>query len=251
MIKIKVTGSESSSSDLNIKFNKLTNIPLYTLDNTLIADTGIEETKIDNVFNKELYDTDNDSRFVNIVNILPTLYGYKFRLIYDKVTSNYFITFNVDYIPLLNTNNRSVVIGKLCLGGMKNITKSHTHGRISDTLSHELLGGLDNDIVIPEPNTTDDSQGDYLSTDDFKLIRLNLRGLLNPVETRLKIEEGDLGTYVNTNEIYMLGVDKAKAFGSDTSLHIHQVLPKTLNKFSIEYLGKISDIDYVYIPIQF
>ena len=252
MLKIKEKSATAASTDLNVNLNKLTNSPLYYLDSALIADVGIEEGNIDDTFTNGIYDTDANDRFVDIVNALPLLYGFKVRLIYDKVLSNYFLTYDPDYVPLVNTNNRSVTISKLDVSGKKNIIKTHIRGKLYDGLSHELLGGEDNDVVIPEPNTTDATQTNYLSTNDFKLLRLNLRGILNPLKTRLRVDDGNTtATYVETNEIYMLGVDKKKAFGDTTAIHVHQILPKTLNKFSVEYIGTIADLDYVYFPIQF
>ena len=251
MIKIKQTSADAASTDLGVNLLSLTKTPLYYLEDTFVNDVLVEEEdSIDNNFTNSLYDSDSDNRFTDVVNARLLYYSYKIRLIHDDVNKNYILTFNPDYVPLKNTANRSTTMYKLDLAGRKQLNKGYNGHSTYEQLSYDLLGGEDNDVAIAKPDTTSD---DGVKTTDFKLLRLNLRGILNPFRTRIRKtkDNSDVANYVDTNEIYMLKMDKKKLFGDNTNIHIHQILPKTLNKHSIDYIGKISDVDYVYMPIEF
>ena len=250
MIKIKKNSNSASASDLNVNLIELVKSPLYYLEDAFVNDVLIdEENTINNTFNNSIYDTNTDNRFKDIMNFKFLMYSFSLRLIYDKVEQNYFLTYNPDYVPLLNTNNRSITMKYINLAGKKNIGKTWTKNHSYEQISHELLGGEENDVPIPEPNN---SGNNAITPNDFKIYRLNLLGIMSPLKTRIrKTESSGIASYVETNEIYMLRMDKKKLFGNDTKLHLHLVLPKTLNKHSVEYIGRESNIDYVYLPVQF
>jgi len=250
MIKIKNSNNDASASDLNVNLIELVKSPLYYLEDAFVNDVLIdEENTINNTFNNGIYDTATDSRFKDIMNFKFLMYSFSLRLIYDKVKQNYFLTYNPDYVPLINTNNRSITMKYINLAGKKNIGKTWTKDHSYEQISHELLGGEENDVAIPEPS---DSGSNTITANDFKIYRVNLLGIMSPLKTRIrKSENNSIASYVETNEVYMLRINKKKIFGDDTKLHLHLVLPKTLNKHSVEYIGRESDIDYVYLPIQF
>ena len=239
MVKIKNISKDKSTADLEVILKTRKKFPLFTLTNDYVNDLFIEteDNAIDTQFTNELYDTDTDKRFKNIVNIKTNIYKYKIRLIYDKLVKNYTLTMQLDYIPLLNTANKSTALFKIDLAGMKQ-TKHMQNNEVYEQMSYILSGGDENDVAIPEP---DDKN---ISTDDFKLYLLNLRGIQSPFNKTVAPL-----TYEESNRIYMLQIDKKKIFGKDTLLHLHQLTPKTLNKHNVEYIGRIADIDYVYLPI--
>lgn len=239
MVKIKKISNDKSTSDLEIVFKTNKKFPLFALTDDYVNDMLMEteDNAVDTNFVNELYDTDVDSRFKNIVNIKTNIYKYKTRLIYDKVMQNYTMTMQLDYLPLLNTANKSTILYKIDLAGKKE-TKHVRNNEVYEQMSFILSGGDENDVAIPEP---DDSN---ISTDDFKLYLLNLRGIESPFNNVDVVV-----TYKESNRIYMLRIDKKKIFGDDTALHLHQLTPKTLNKHNMEYIGRVSDIDYVYLPI--
>jgi len=247
MIKIKNKNDQASTKDLNIVFKDGTGAPVFYLEDSMVTDITIkEENTFDSTFNKEFYDTDTSNRFIDIINFKPLFYDYRLRLIYDSVESNYFLTFNPDYIPLLNTENRVLPVFITTIRGNKTSPKFNNSRGSFVQLSHEVNGGSKLDVEIPTPDTT------KITATDFGLYRLDLRGIMNPFKTRIrKMESNEIATYVETNEVYFLKMNKSKLFGKDTKLHLHHLLPITLNKFSVDYIGKVADIDYVYIPIQF
>ena len=239
MVKIKNISKDKSTTDLEVILKTRKKFPLFTLTNDYINDLVMEteDDAVDAQFTNELYDTDTDKRFKNIVNIKTNIYKYKIRLIYDKLVKNYTLTMQLDYIPLLNTANKSTALFKIDLAGMKQ-TKHMQNNEVYEQMSYILSGGDENDVAIPEP---DDKN---ISTDDFKLYLLNLRGIQSPFNNVDVVV-----TYKESNRIYMLRIDKKKIFGKDTLLHLHQLTPKTLNKHNVEYIGRVADIDYVYLPI--
>ena len=239
MVKIKNVNNDANSTDLEVVLKTNKKFPLFTLTNDYVNDLviEIESTAVDTNFNNELYDTDVKDRFKNIVNIKTKLYDYKIRLIYDKLNSNYTITMQLDYLPLINTANKSTLIFKIDLAGKKQ-TSHMQNNEVYEQMSYILSGGENNDVEIPEPDNSN------ISANDFKLYLLNLRGIQSPFNKTIAPL-----TYQESNRIYMLKIDKKKIFGKDTALHLHQLTPKTLNKHNMEYIGKVTDIDYVYLPI--
>jgi len=243
MIKVKKTSNDANVNDLEINFKRLNRFPLFYLPEKFVNDTLIEEEDtIDTNFGNELYDTVLKDRFSNILNIETLFYVCKVRLIWDKEKSNYFITTDLDYIPLLNTANKSTILFNVEIAGKKNIRKNVSDNGTYEQINFSVVNGEENDVVIPDPDT------DNISTDDFKLYRLDLPGIENSIKTNWLNANTRIG---ETNEIYMLRMDKKKLFGSDTKLHLHKIVPRMLNKNTVEYLGRIADVDYVYLPIQF
>ena len=249
MIRLKNKDNDASSNDLIVHLKDALKLPLYYMEDSLITDITLEEeSDIDNDFTNELYDPDVDSRFTPLINFKPLLYFYKLRLIHDDLNKNLFLVFDLDYVPLQNTVNRSISMLRINLAGKKENPNPNMDDKIYTTLTHELIGGNDNDVAIPQPST---SGVNGVSSSDFKLYRVNMTGILSKFKSKIRIKDSnDVYSYAETNELYLLRIDKKKVFGDDTNLHLHQVLPRTLNKFSVEYIGRLSDVKYVYLPIQ-
>ena len=245
-VKIKNKNDNRHETDLGIRFFPGNSLPFIVIDDTMLDDLGIEETgTLDTNFNKELYRPDKDyGVYTNIVNVMLDRYGYKIRLIHDDVNDKFFFTYNIDYIPLLNTIRRSEIIPKYILGGLKDSRRLDINNQILD---HSLVTSSNryDDISYFKPNA---------NISDFKLYSLNLRGIMNPVKSRVKVINvtapvPNMSRYYETNEIYFLRVDKDNVLGNDTDPHVYSLLPVSGNKFSINYIGRTKDVDYLYIPI--
>ncbi len=243
LVRIKKVNEDRSDNDLAIRFYPTNSLPFIVIEDSMLEELGFEESNsINTNFGKELYkQSEDEDGYINIINVILNRYGYSLRLIYDSDVGKLFFTYNLDYIPLINTVRRSEIIPKYMLGGLKDNRRLNIDNQILD---HSLTTSSDryDDITYPEPDT---------NSSNFKLYSLNLRGIMNPIKTRKRISDNRTGetNYYETNEIYFLQIDKKKVLGDDTSPYIYSILPVSGNKFSLNYIGRVSDIDYLYIPI--
>jgi len=242
MLRLRQVGASASNTDLGVILKNGQGLPFYVIDPTLEADIIMdEETNKNQTFNKEIYDTDVDSRFTNLANFRLEMYGYSCRLIYDNVTQKTFITYNPDYVPLLNTANRTTTFNIHNLGGIIGST-NRTTSRMD--LKFDPRASITDDIKFEAPASD-------ITTDDFKIYKVYLRGIRNVFETRVRktsSTDSNIVNYYYTNELYFMKMDKQRFFGN-SPVYVHEILPYTLNKFSINPLTKITDIDYVWVPI--